>query len=141
MQTRAKQLGLENRLLWVGIREDMPAVYTALDIAVSSSYGEGLSNVIGEAMACGVPCVVTNVGDSAWLVGQTGEVVPPKSPAALGEAMERLLERPRATQAQIRQRIIDELSRENLVLRTEHTLCGLLEHSLTQQPLESTHPL
>ena len=75
-----------------------------------------------------------------WLDRQARSC-PPKVRLPFGEAMERLLERPRATQAQIRQRIIDELSRENLVLRTEHTLRGLLEHSLTQQPLESTHPL
>jgi glycosyltransferase involved in cell wall biosynthesis len=62
----------------------MPAVYNALDILCSSSaYGEGFGNVIGEAMACGVPCVVTDVGDSAWIVENTGIVVPPQNPEAL----------------------------------------------------------
>jgi glycosyltransferase involved in cell wall biosynthesis len=126
LQALAKSLGLEERLLWVGTREDMPSVYNALDIAVSSSsYGEGFSNVIGEAMACGVPCVVTNVGDSAWVVGDAGEVGPPKDPVALKNAIERLLDvRPR-TPAQIRLRVVERLSTETLIVNTERALLAL----------------
>jgi glycosyltransferase involved in cell wall biosynthesis len=126
LEILTKRLGLEERLLWVGAREDMPAVYNALDLAVSSSYGEGLSNVIGEAMACGVPCVVTNVGDSAWLVGDAGEVVPPKDPVALEKAINRSLDRPRCGKTQIRQRILDQLTEDYLVHSTEQTLRRLL---------------
>ncbi len=133
LQRHAKQLGLEDRLLWVGIREDMPAVYTALDIAVSSSYGEGFANVIGEAMACGVPCVVTNVGDSARVVADLGEVVPPKDPAALRDAIERLLDQKPHTPAQVRLRIVEGLSAEAMVVNTERVLltlsCGPLRPS------------
>ena len=133
LQRHAKQLGLEDRLLWVGIREDMPAVYTALDIAVSSSYGEGFANVIGEAMACGVPCVVTNVGDSARVVADLGEVVPPKDPAALRDAIERLLDQKPHTPAQVRLRIVEGLSAEAMVVKTERVLltlsCGPLRPS------------
>ena len=125
LQRHAKQLGLEDRLLWVGIREDMPAVYTALDIAVSSSYGEGFANVIGEAMACGVPCVVTNVGDSARVVADLGEVVPPKDPAALRDAIERLLDKKPHTPAQVRLRIVEGLSAEAMVVNTERVLLTL----------------
>ena len=54
--------------------------------------GEGFPNVVGEMMACGVPCAVTNVGDTASLVGDTGRVVPPKDPEALGGALSSLIE-------------------------------------------------
>jgi glycosyltransferase involved in cell wall biosynthesis len=129
LQAHSKRLGLDGCLQWVGSREDMPAVYNALDIAVNCSYGEGLSNVIGEAMACGVACVVTNVGDSAWVVGDEGEVVPPKDPEALMSALERQLNRRTSGPAQIRQRILDQLSLSRLLTNTEETLVRLLTTS------------
>jgi len=125
LQTLAKSLGLEECLLWFDTREDIPAVYNALDIAVSSSYGEGLSNVIGEAMACGVPCVVTNVGDSAWVVGDTGAVVPPKDPVALKNAIEQVLDHNPLVPGQIRLAILERLSAKTLVANTERVLLTL----------------
>ena len=131
LQALAMSLGLGKRLLWVGTRQDMPSVYNALDVAVSSSSGEGFPNAIGEAMACGVPCVVTNVGDSAWIVGETGEVVTPKDPVALKNAMERLLDHNPHTPAQIRLRVVERLSAETLVVETERALLTLLCGSAT----------
>lgn len=87
---RANQL--EDRVFLLGERSDMPRLTAALDIACSASaWGEGFSNTIGEAMACGVPCVVTDVGDSAYAAGDTGIAVPPSNPQALADAISRLV--------------------------------------------------
>jgi glycosyltransferase involved in cell wall biosynthesis len=93
MHRLASELGLDHKLIWAGERSDMPAVFNALDILTSSSCTEGFSNTIAESMACGVPCVVTDVGDSALIVGETGEVVPPAMPAALCEGFRLMLAR------------------------------------------------
>lgn len=78
---------LESRFRLLGRRSDLPSVNAALDIAtLCSTYGEGFPNVVGEAMACAIPCVVTNVGDSAYIVGDTGTVIEPGNPDALGHA-------------------------------------------------------
>ncbi|MCC6146720.1 MAG: glycosyltransferase [Anaerolineaceae bacterium] len=76
----------------LGRREDMPRLTAALDIAVSASSGEAFPNVIGEAMACGVPCVGTAVGDSVTIIGNTGQTVPPHNPRALARAQQEILE-------------------------------------------------
>ncbi len=71
----------------LGERADIPRLMAAMDVHVSSSRGESFPNTVGEAMACGVPNVVTDVGDSAILVGDSGRVVPPESPAALADTI------------------------------------------------------
>lgn len=85
------RIGKQSRLL--GRREDMSRLTAGFDIgASSSSFGEGFPNVIAEAMACGVPCVVTDVGDSAIIVGGTGRVVSPRNPYELANALHELVE-------------------------------------------------
>lgn len=95
---------LAGRVHLLGRREDAARWLAALDVHVSSSaFGEGLSNAVGEAMACGVPNVVTRVGDSAELVGETGRSVPPRSPEALAAALEELLSLPAASRLELGQ--------------------------------------
>lgn len=77
------RLGLAQKIRWAGVRADMPAVYNAFDVNVSSSLSEGFPNAVAEAMACGVPCVVTDAGDSAALVGDAKFVSAPGDAGAL----------------------------------------------------------
>lgn len=84
--------GLQDACYLLGRREDVPQVLNALDIAVSSSAGEAFPNAVAEAMACGIPCVVTDVGDSRTIVGDTGRVVPAGSPDALAQGCRELLQ-------------------------------------------------
>jgi glycosyltransferase involved in cell wall biosynthesis len=87
-----QDLGLVERVHLLGERLDMPRLNAALDIATSSSHAEGFPNVIGEAMSCAVPCVVTDVGDSLWLVGDAGRAVRPQDPQALAAAWKSVIE-------------------------------------------------
>jgi glycosyltransferase involved in cell wall biosynthesis len=123
----ATELGLDGRLIWAGTRHDMTAVYNALDIASSSSTGEGFSNVLAEAMACGVPCVVTDVGDSALIVDPTGCVVPPAMAAALYQGFCKMLTRLSADlRREARASILRRFTNDGLVATTLNALQGLL---------------
>jgi glycosyltransferase involved in cell wall biosynthesis len=83
---------VRSRCHLLGRRLDMPRLSAALDVATSSSsFSEAWPLAVGEAMACGVPCAVTDVGDSSVIVGDTGQVVPPKNPQALADAWHGLL--------------------------------------------------
>lgn len=85
-------LALSEGLHLLGKRTDVERIVAALDVFVLPSiYGEGFPNVLGEAMACGVPCITTDVGDSSFVVGPAGFVVPPGDHAALTDAILRLL--------------------------------------------------
>lgn len=87
----AERLG--DRVHLLGRRTDIARLTNALDISTSSSrWGEGFPNVVGEAMACGVPCVTTNSGDSARIVDGTGFVIPPRNPQSLVDGWQRLMD-------------------------------------------------
>lgn len=75
----------------LGKRDDIPELMAALDVLACPSHAEAFPNVVGEAMACGVPCVATDVGDCAYIIGDTGKIVPPGDVVAFARALEEIL--------------------------------------------------
>jgi glycosyltransferase involved in cell wall biosynthesis len=88
LMTLIRDNGLIDEVILLGPRTDIAAVMNALDLHVLSSSAESLPFAVIEAMACETPCVLTNVGDAAVIVGGTGWVVPPMAPQALATAIE-----------------------------------------------------
>jgi glycosyltransferase involved in cell wall biosynthesis len=123
LQSLAQELSIADRVVWIPEHPRMSEIYPALDVACSASvHGEGFSNAIGEAMACGVPCVVTDCGDASRIVGKTGVVVPPGDADALAMALLGAIRLDQTTRfrmgAEARRRIIECFGVDVMVART-----------------------
>ena len=126
----ARSLGLGDRVVWEDTISDARAVYNAFDIAtLSSSFGEAFPNVVGEAMACGVPVAATDVGDVASIIGQEGEIVPAEQPDRLCAAWislrQRLADDP-GLKKRVRNVVVEKYGVEVMVARTEALLAGII---------------
>jgi glycosyltransferase involved in cell wall biosynthesis len=129
LEALAQSRGLGRRILWAGEVSELRAVYNAFDIAtLASAFGEGFPNAVGEAMACGVPVVATDVGDVGAVIGDCGEVVPPRQPDRLSEAWMRMrsrLARDAGLHADVRTRIVRDYDVNTMVERSERVLSAL----------------
>lgn len=118
-----EEANVRSRTFLLGRRDDINRITASMDIATSSSAGESFSNVIGEAMACEVPCVVTNVGDSSVIVGDTGMVVPPEKPGEMAKAWAKMIDMHTEERAQLgtaaRERIMEHYNLPGIVHRFE----------------------
>lgn len=115
----ASQAGVEERVHLLGLRRDTPRVTAALDVATCCSCSEAFALVLGEAMACGIPCVTTDLPGPVSLVGDLGRVVPVADPAALAAAWSDLLSQPEEQRyvwgMAARQRIEERFSLQKMV--------------------------
>lgn len=131
LQQLTHELGIHGKVIWTGWQTDLAAVNVALDIAnmLTEEQQEGFPNVVAEAMACGTPCVVTDVGDARRIVGNTGFVVATHDPSALVKAWKELLEltgdERKRLEEQVRQHIVDNFSIPTMVQASQQALEGL----------------
>jgi len=127
-----QQHGLNENTFLLGERDDLPEIIPSFDIGtLTSSFGEGFPNVLGEYMLCGVPSVSTDVGDSANIIGDAGIIVPPNNPEALAKAWLDLLgmtpEQRTELGLKARQRIVDKFSISKVVEKYEKLYLGMLK--------------
>jgi len=134
-ETLAVPPALAPALQSLGERGDVEALLPALDLMVLASKGEGFPNAVGEAMACGVPCAASNVGDAAVLIGATGALAPPRDATALAEGILALLARGPEGLARLgaaaRERIVAHYSIAAAVARYEAIYASLVAGSAT----------
>jgi glycosyltransferase involved in cell wall biosynthesis len=124
LQDLANELRISHQVLWPEPTRAMNQVYNSLDVFCLASHAEGFPNVVAEAMACGRKCVVTDVGDAAFVVGETGRVVPPGDPDELATAILAVLGQSVADISSPRRRVQDEFSIEAMATRTEDAFLG-----------------
>lgn len=123
LHKKVKEFGIGNNVHMLGERTDISDITAALDVACSSSYSEGFPNAVGEAMSCAVPCVVTDVGDCAFIVGDTGITVPPRNPHVFAEALKAVLTLPPENRIEMgilaRKRIVENFSIDAITQKYE----------------------
>lgn len=114
-----RDLGIHKYVYLLGSRNDAPQVLAMFDLFVNTSKSEAFPNVLAEAMACEVPCVATNVGDSSYILGNTGQTVVSKDPSALASAIKLYIEKDPEERAELgrlaRHRIVQNFSIPKIV--------------------------
>lgn len=122
---RASALGIAERVTFAGSGDPVAAL-NGFDCFCSCSITEGFPNALAEAMACGKPCVATDVGDSAQIVATLGTLIPPRDPGALVKAIRHeVAAASEQKSAAARKRIIDNFSNQMMTERTKELLTSL----------------
>jgi glycosyltransferase involved in cell wall biosynthesis len=123
IKKRVEACGLISRFSFLGHRDDVADLLNGVDVLCLPSIGEGFPNVVAEAMCMQIPCVVTDVGDAARIVEDTGWIVPPRDSARLADAViEALRSSPDALRERgrrARQRIVHDLTVDEMIRRTD----------------------
>lgn len=132
LERYAALLGLGERVVFTGFRTDVPEVLSEVSVSVLPSFSEGLSNVLLESMAAGVPVVATRVGGNPEVVqdGVTGFLVPPGNPEALAHAIRQVLENPELASrfgCAGKQRVMEQFSLQRMVEKTQRLYVNLLD--------------
>ena len=126
-----KEKGLTGRIHLKGIRNDISAVMNGIDLFMLSSVSEAFPSVLNESMACGTPCVTTDVGDASTIVGDTGWVVRSKDPQALANASIQAIKENQSNNEfwlqrkdNCRKRIVENFSLEKMVIKYKEAWLG-----------------
>jgi glycosyltransferase involved in cell wall biosynthesis len=121
--------GFGERIHPLGERDDIPSILNAFNVLVNCSRSEAFPNVLGEAMACGIPCIATDVGDSSLILGPNGFTVPPRDPLALADALMRYINLPSTHRSQLshdaRDRIMTNFGLEKVAKTYERLYMSL----------------
>jgi len=129
-----------DRFVFTGERHDIYELMQGFDVLCQSSWSEAFPNVLGEAMASGVPCVATDVGDSADIVGDTGAVVPPRDPHALAQALLHIMALPKSERRALgqaaRKRIGKNFGLHSIVAQYRQLYERLISESLPRKRLQ-----
>ncbi|GAA5786401.1 hypothetical protein YWS52_27240 [Chitiniphilus shinanonensis] len=134
LQELVRQAGLTNHVHLLGLRVDIPEILAGFDVLALTSWSEGFPTVIGEAMASGVPCVATDVGDARYIIADTGSVVNPGDMRGIAESIAKLLDLPQSEREEMgrkaRQRVVDNFALTDVV----HKYNSLFDEALTSIP-------
>lgn len=132
---RARELGIVDRVSILPVRDDIRDIAPGLDaFAMTSSWGESFSLAAAEAMACGVPAIVTDIGDCAWVVGDASLVARPNDTESIAEALHRLLSLPYAERREIGERARARIGEHFSMHEYVRLHAELYAHALEQAP-------
>ena len=130
-----KHKGLSNHVHLLGKRNDIPSIMNGIDLFILSSESEAFPNVLNEAMACGTPCVSTDVGDASIILGDTGWIVPSKDSESLYSSVIKAAQEKESSHrswsqrsASCRQRIVQKFSLENMVKKYKEVWMNVKKH-------------